>query len=209
MDHRQFSSMSLAALPALAAMGQARAFMLEDLRRANACNELKSTLKKGALTSMGTFGVLYGLLGHEKVRRFLPSVLENASKLLLTFGHGSKVVNLLTVMNQAVKSVLCRGGTAVTGLFVSRKRPQLGTRFFPVVMKVTAKADLAFKLKEVAGKAVKLGLIKRAEAHVEKYLTDTTWDGLFLKIAKKDKKIREKPGSFGRSIFSQVFGALK
>lgn len=209
MDHRQFSSMSLAPLLAMAVMDQARALTLTDLSHVNALTRLKSALKNGALAAVGTLGTQCGFPGNEKVRITLPRVLENVSRLLRTFGHGGKVDELVPGMNRAVESVLGGGATAGTEFFASRTRSPLETRFLPIVMKATAKADLASKFNDVAGKAVELGPLKRDVAHVEKYVTDTTWDGLFLMIAVEGKKIRDNPGKYGRAILSRVFGALK
>ena len=224
--------MSWAPLLAMAVMGQARALTLTDLRHVNAFTRMKSTLKKGASAVVGTLGTHDRFLGIEKIRNPLPRVLENVSRLLRTFGHGDKVEELVTAMNEAAKADLQQGkdllvkavqtlsvhdakniqgegATTGTEFFASCTRPPLETRFLPIVMKATAKANLTFKFNDVAGKGVELGLIKRDEAHVEKCVTDTTWDGLFLMIAEEEQKIRDNPGKYGRAILSRVFGALK
>ena len=69
MDHRQFSSMSLAPLLEMPAMGEALALMLTDLHHANAFNSPKLALKKGALDAVGTLGQQDGFLGKPKVDR--------------------------------------------------------------------------------------------------------------------------------------------
>ena len=232
MNRRQFSSMSLAALLACAAIRQAQALTLSDLSGTDASNGLKTALEKGALAAVGILGTQDGFLGNEKVRIPLPKFLEDAAKLMRTFGQGGKVDELVTAMNRGAetavpqakdllvkavqtmtvndaKSILGGGSTAVTAFFETRTRPQLATRFLPIVTQATAKVDLASKFNDVAGKAAELGLVKKDEANIQKYVTDKTLNGLFFMIAEEEKKIRDNPTSYGSAILSKVFGALK
>ena len=224
--------MSLAALLACAAIRQAQALTLSDLSGTDASNGLKTALEKGALAAVGILGTQDGFLGNEKVRIPLPKFLEDAAKLMRTFGQGGKVDELVTAMNRGAetavpqakdllvkavqtmtvndaKSILGGGSTAVTAFFETRTRPQLATRFLPIVTQATAKVDLASKFNDVAGKAAELGLVKKDEANIQKYVTDKTLNGLFFMIAEEEKKIRDNPTSYGSAILSKVFGALK
>lgn len=232
MDRRQFSSMSMTALLLAAAVHQAHAITLSDLSGADASQGLKTALEKGALAAVGLLGTQDGFLGNEKVRIPLPNFLESAAKLMRTFGQGAKVEELETAMNRAAeaavpqgkdllvkavqtmtvndaKGILGGGTTAVTEFFESRTRPQLSDRFLPIVTQATAKVDLASKFNEVAGKAADMGLVKKDDANIQKYVTGKTLDGLFFMIAEEEKKIRENPAGYGSAILSKVFGALK
>jgi hypothetical protein len=232
MNRRQFSSMSLATLLACAVLRQAHALTLSDLSGADASTGLKTALEKGALAAVGILGAQDGFLGNEKVRIPLPTFLEDAAKLMRTFGQGGKVDELVTAMNRGAeaavpqakdllvkavqtmtvndaKGILGGGSTAVTEFFETRTRPQLATRFLPIVTQATAKVDLASKFNEVAGKAAELGLVKKDEANIQKYVTDKTLNGLFFMIAEEEKKIRDNPAGYGSAILSKVFGALK
>ncbi len=232
MNRRQFSSMSLAALLAYAAIRQAQALTLSDLSGADATKGLRVALEKGALAAVGILGTQDGFLGNEKVRIPLPRFLEDAATLMRTFGQGGKVDELVTAMNRGAeaavpqakdllvkavqsmtvsdaKGILGGGATAVTAFFETRTRPQLATRFLPIVTQATAKVDLASKFNEVAGKAAELGLVKKDEANIQKYVTDKTLNGLFYMIAEEEKKIRNNPAGYGSAILSKVFGALK
>ena len=232
MNRRQFSSMSLATLLASAAVHQAQALSLSDLSGTDAAKGLKTALEKGALAAVGSLGAPDGFLGNEKVRIPLPKFLEDAAKLLRTFGQGGKVDELITAMNRGAeaavpqakdllvkavqtmtvtdaKGILGGGSTAVTEFFERRTRPELATRFLPIVTQATAKVDLASKFNDVAGKAADLGLVKKDEANIQKYVTDKTLNGLFFMIAEEEKKIRDNPASYGSAILSKVFGAIK
>ncbi len=232
MKRRQFSSISAAALLTWATLEQAHALSLADLSRTDASSGLKAALEKGTLAAVGSLGAPDGFLGNDKVRIPLPKFLENAAKLMRTFGQGGQVDELETAMNRGAeaavplakdllvgavktmsvedaKGILGGGSTAVTQFFENRTRPQLATRFLPIVTQATDKVDLAFKFNVLASKAADLGLVSKDDANIQKYVTDKTLNGLFFMIAEEEKKIRENPAAFGSAILTKVFGALK
>jgi hypothetical protein len=193
---------------------------------------LKTALEKGALSAVALLGKPDGFLGNDKVRIPLPGFLNDAVQLLRTFGQGAKVDELITSMNRAAeaavpmakdlllkavqnmtvtdaKGILSGGNTAVTDFFASKTRPALADRFLPVVTQATAKVGLADKYNEVAGKASELGLVKKEDANIQKYVTGKTLDGLFFMISEEEKKIRQNPVAYGSAILTKVFGALQ
>lgn len=234
MDRRQFNSISLtaAALWTAASLHPAHALSLDDLSKADATKGLKTALEKGALAAIGILGVQDGFLGNEKVRIPLPGYLEDAGKLLRTFGQGAKVDELVTSMNRGAeaavplardlllkavqgmsvndaKGILGGGDTAVTQFFAEKTRSPLGIKFLPIVTKATEKVGLADKYNQLAGKASEIGLMKKEDANIQQYVTGKALDGLFFMISEEEKKIRQNPVAYGSSILTKVFGALK
>jgi hypothetical protein len=234
MKRRQFNSVPLLAFAGIVAltMGQAHAITLADLSSADATKGLKAALEKGTLSAVGLLGIKDGFLGNDHVRIALPGYLNDAAQLLRTFGQGDKVDELLTSMNRAAeaavpmskdillkavqtmsvtdaKGILSGGTTAVTDFFASKTRPELATKFLPVITQATAKVGLADKYNEVAGKASELGLVKKEDANIQQYVTGKTLDGLFFMISEEEKKIRQNPVGYGSAILSKVFGALQ
>jgi hypothetical protein len=234
MDRRQFNSLPLAALAGLSllAVEQARALSLSDLSNADASKGLKTALEKGALSAVNLLGVKDGFLGNAQVRIPLPGYLNDAAQLLRNFGQGEKVDELLTSMNRAAeaavpqskdlllkavnsmtvndaKGILSGGNTAVTDFFASKTRPDLATKFLPVVTQATAKVGLADKYNQVAGKAADFGLVKKEDSNIQQYVTGKALDGLFFMISEEEKKIRENPVAYGSSILTKVFGSLQ
>jgi hypothetical protein len=234
MDRRQFNSISLttAALWTAATLHPAYALSFEDLTKADATKGLKTALEKGALAAIGILGVQDGFLGNEKVRIPLPGYLEDAAKLLRTFGQGTKVDELVTSMNRGAeaavpmakdlllkavqgmsvndaKGILSGGDTAVTQFFAEKTRSPLGVKFLPIVTKATEKVGLADKYNQLAGKASEIGLMKKEDANIQQYVTGKALDGLFFMISEEEKKIRQNPVAYGSSILTKVFGALK
>jgi hypothetical protein len=234
MDRRQFSSFALtsAAIWAASGMHSAYALSLDDLTKADATKGLKTALEKGALAAIGSLGAVDGFLGNEKVRIPLPSYLEDAAKLMRTFGQGAKVDELITSMNRGAeaavpmardllvktvqtmsvndaKGILTGGDTAVTQYFADKTRTPLGVKFLPIVSQATAKVGLADKYNQLAGRAADMGLIQRDTANIEQYVTGKALDGLFFMISEEERKIRQNPVAYGSSILTKVFGALR
>jgi hypothetical protein len=234
MDRRQFSSFALTSAAIWAASGvhSAYALSLDDLTKADATKGLKTALEKGALAAIGSLGTVDGFLGNEKVRIPLPSYLEDAAKLMRTFGQGAKVDELVTSMNRGAeaavpmardllvktvqtmsvndaKGILTGGDTAVTQYFADKTRTPLGIKFLPIVSQATAKVGLADKYNQLAGRAADMGLIQRDAANIEQYVTGKALDGLFFMISEEERKIRQNPVAYGSSILTKVFGALR
>ena len=232
MDRRQFNSIPWLAAVILLAQQKAQAFSMDDLSNKEAAQGLKTALEQGAIAAVSLLGKTDGFLGNEKVRIPLPGYLEDASKLLRTFGQGVRIDELVTAMNRAAeaavpmakdllvgavksmnvtdaKKILMGGDTAVTTFFAEKTRSPLNVKFLPVVTKATEKVGLAEKYNQVAGKAAEFGLVKKEDANIQQYVTGKSLDGLFLMIGEEEKKIRQDPVGTGSALLKKVFGALK
>jgi len=234
MLRRNFNQAGVSALGALilATYQQAHALSLGDLTNAEASSGLKTALERGALAAVALLGKTDGFLGNPKVRIPLPGYLEDASKLLKTFGQGKRIDELVVSINRAAeaavpmgkdllvgavkamsvtdaKNILQGGETSVTNFFAEKTRAPLGVKFLPVVTKATEKVGLANKYNEVAGKAAGFGLVKKEDANIQQYVTGKSLDGLYLIIGEEEKKIRQDPVGTGSAILQKVFGAMK
>lgn len=231
MHRRCFNSIPLLATLALFAQHKAFALSLGDLTNAEASQGLKAALEKSAIAAVSSLGKPDGFLGNDKVRIPLPGFLEDAAKLLRTFGQGARVDELVMAMNRAAeaavpmardllvtavktmnvtdaKNILTGGDTAVTRFFVEKTREPLAVKFLPVVTQATVKVGLAEKYNQVAGKIADFGLVKKEDANIQQYVTNKALDGLFLMIAEEEKKIRQDPVGTGSALLKKVFGAL-
>ena len=233
MDRRQFNSFSffVASMCACATAGPVLALDLSSLSAADASAALKTTLQKGVTAAIGSLGAPDGFLGNDKVRIPLPGPMENAAKLMRTFGQGAKVDELVTSMNRAAeaavpmakdlmlkavqsmsvndaKGILEGGDTAVTQFFAQKTRAPLAVQFLPIVTKATENVGLVDKYNQVAGKAADMGLMKSEDANIQHYVTEKALDGLFFMISEEEKKIRQNPVGYGSSLLTKVFGAL-
>ena len=216
----------------LLAHARAHALSLSDLTDSEASDGLKTALEKGAMAAISLLGRKDGFLSNEAVRIPLPGYLEDASKLLKTFGQGKRVDELVTAMNRAAetavpmakdllvgavksmsvtdaKNILTGGDTSVTAFFAGKTRDPLSVQFLPVVTRATEKVSLASKYNRVASKAAGIGLIGKDEAKIENYVTGKTLDGLYFVIGEEEKKIRRDPVGTGSAILKKVFGVFK
>lgn len=234
MDRRVFTTTTSTLLTSMIVLAHthAQALSLSDLTDGEASDGLKTALEKGALAAVSLLGRKDGFLGNEKVRIPLPGYLEDAAKLLKTFGQGKRVDELVTAMNRAAedavpmaknllvaavksmsvtdaKKILTGGDTSVTDFFAGKTREPLGAQFLPVVTKATEKVSLAAKYNRVAAKAAGIGLVKKDEAKIENYVTGKTLDGLYFVIGEEEKKIRRDPVGTGSAILKKVFGVFK
>ena len=229
---RGFHQAGFGLLLTLAAWRQARALTLADLSGADASAGVKAALERGALAAVGLLGRSDGFLGNPKVRIPLPGYLDDAAKLMRTFGQGKRVDELETAMNRAAeaavpmgrdllvkavrdmtvtdaKNILTGGDNSVTAFFAEKTRTPLGQLFLPVVNQATEKVGLTQKYNAFAGKAASFGLLKAEDANLAQYVTGKTLDGLYFMIGEEERKIRQDPAAAGSAITRKVFGALR
>ena len=234
MKRRQLIWLPLSAssLLALGPLAPAYALDLADLTGYEATAGLKSSLEKGAAQAIRALGAKDGFLGNPKVQIPLPPFLQDAAKLLRTLGQGDQIDALITAMNrgaeaavpmaqpllvkavqsmsvQDAKGILSGGDTSVTQFFAQKTRPDLAVKFLPSVTKATAKVGLAQKYNELAGKASEMGLVKKEDANIQKYVTEKALDGLYFMIGQEEQALRQHPERYGSALLSKVFGALR
>jgi hypothetical protein len=211
-------------------------FLLEaraaGLSETDAATGIRSLLERGAMSAIGLLGQTDGFLGNPLVRIPMPGYLNDAAKLLKTFGQQKRVDALVLAMNRAAEAAMpeaksllvgavksmsvedalqvVRGGdNSVTEFFSGKTREPLGVTFLPIVTKATEKVSLADKYNSLAGKAASLGIVKKEDANIQQYVTTKALDGLFLMIGEEERKIRKDPVATGSAILKKVFGALK
>lgn len=222
-----FSTCALSAFP----FGRLLALGVQDLTSGEANQGLKKALEHGALAAVSLLGRPGGFLDNPQLRIPLPGFLKDAAKLLKAMGRRKEVEELEIAMNRAAeaavpfardllvnavrtititdaKNILTGGQTSVTDFFAGRTRAPLTTRFLPIVTTATQKVDLAAKYNQVAGKATGLGLVKKEDATIEKYVTRKSLDGLYFVIGEEERKLRTNPAASADAIVRKVFGAL-
>ncbi|RVT51449.1 DUF4197 domain-containing protein [Rubrivivax albus] len=218
---------TLIALPSLALL-TSPAWAL-SLTETDAAGGVREALRRGAEAAVANLGRTDGFLGNKAVRIPLPGALNDAAKLMRTFGQGKRVDELVTAMNRAaeaavpqartllvdtVKSIsvedalkIVKGGdTSVTDFFQRKTRTPLNAQFLPIVTEATEKVSLADKYNRVAAKAQGIGLVKDEDANIQQYVTRKALDGLYWMIGEEEKKIRRDPVGTGSALLKKVFG---
>ena len=233
MKRREFMGLSLS-VGALLALAQTRAYALDfaSLTNADASAGLRTALEKGAAQAVKNLGAKDGFLGNPKVQIPLPPALEKGAQLLRTLGQGEQLDGLITAMNRAAeaavpmaqpllvkavksitvqdaKAILSGGDTGATQFFAQKTRGELAVQFLPAVTRATEKVGLAQKYNQMAGKAADMGLVRREDASIQKYVTDKALDGLYYMIGQEEQALRRNPAKYGSALLSKVFGALQ
>ena len=227
MRRRDFTSLwPLLAWPAVHAQG------LGGITELDASKGLKAALEKGALTAVSLLGRQDGFFGNPEVHIPLPKALQDASKILRTFGLRKQLDDLELSMNRAAeqavpmakdllvnavrsisvadaKKILTGGDTSVTEFFADKTRQPLTGTFLPVVHQATSKVGVVEKYDRIAQKAQGMGLYRPEDPDVDHYVTRKALDGLYVIIGEEEKKIRRDPVGTGSALLAKVFGALR
>jgi hypothetical protein len=229
MQRRNFTSVTLVCLLSLLPMQNSWALGLSDQ---DAASGIRTALERGVGSAINLLGRSDGFLGNPAVRIPMPGFLKDAAKILKATGQQKRVDALELAMNRAAEAAvpqaktllvsavknlgiqeaaaLVQGGEgSVTRFFADKTREPLSLSFLPIVTKATEKVALAEKYNQVAGKAAGLGLVKKQDANIERYVTAKALDGLYLMIGQEEQKIRQDPIGTGSAILKTVFGSLK
>lgn len=230
MQRREFNEATLRLLVS-ACMGAA-ALRVSSAHAANLgagemTQGLKQMLEKGASAAVQLLGREDGFLNNPLVRIPLPAYLNDAAKLLRTFGQGKKIDELVTAMNRAAEQAvpqgvdvltsaiknmsvddaqkIVQGGeTSVTQFFASKTRSPLTEKFLPIVTETTQKVGAAQRYNDIAAKAP--ALLKGESARIETYVTGKTLDGLYTVIGQEEQKIRRDPVAAGSALLQKILG---
>ena len=173
-----------------------------------------------------------GFLDNPKVKIPLPESIRRVESGLRMIGMGRQADELVTSMNRAAemavreatpllvssvksmsvsdaKGILSGDDDAATQYFKRTTSAQLAQRFLPIVKQSTAKVQLAQQYNQLAGYAAQFGLVHKADANIDEYVTRKALDGLYLVIAEQERAIRRDPMGAATSVAKKVFGALR
>ncbi|MBP6095072.1 MAG: DUF4197 domain-containing protein [Methyloversatilis sp.] len=210
---------------------QVWAISLADLTNKDAAGGLKEALTQGAAKAVDMLGKKDGFLKNGKVKIPMPEGLQQAEKLMRTFGMKKQADELVNAMNRAAeaavpeakelligavkdmsvedaKKLLTGGDTAGTEYFRGKTSAQLKERFLPIVQQAMEKVGVAKTYEKFASKGAKYGVISEEDADLDNYVTQKALDGLFTMVAEEEKAIRKNPVGAAGSLAKKVFGSL-
>jgi len=192
---------------------------------------LREALSVGAERAIALLGQSGGFLNDKEVRIPLPGILETAGDALRRFGYGQVVDDFENTVNGAaeqaipetleivkntvknmtledVKGILNGGDDSATQFLKKRAGDDLHQAILPIVSAATDKAGATAaynRLKDQVSDSLG-GLVDTSSLDLDAYVADKTLDGLFLKLAKEEKEIRENPVARTTDLLKQVFG---
>lgn len=191
---------------------------------------LKEALGLGAERAIALLGASGGYLNDPQVRIPLPGMLDKAGKGLRAVGYGNVVDEFETTVNRAaeqaipqtleivkkavkdmswqdVRGILNGGDDAATKFLRERAGGDMFKAVLPIVQGATEKAGATSAYKNLKGQVDSSlgGLVSTKPLDLDNYVTEKTLDGLFLKLAAEEKKIRENPVARSTELLKKVF----
>jgi len=119
------------------------------------------------------------------------------------FGEAIKEMSV-----QDAQSILTGPDNAATEYFRSNTEAELTQRMRPIVETATASTGVTSAYKDMLGAAGGFaGMMPATATDIDGYITSKTLDGLFLMIAKEERKIRKNPMALSTELLQKVFSA--
>ncbi|HEY3323767.1 MAG TPA: DUF4197 family protein [Planctomycetota bacterium] len=205
---------------------------LEDLAEGEIRKGLQAALSNGFRSAIKMLGKEDGFLLDEAVKVVMPEKLAEVEKLVRAVGKGSLADDFIKQMNRAAEKAA--PGTAdilaqaIAGLSLDDARGILkgrsdeATQYFkrtcdsnlqqqilPIVKEATASVGATKAYKNLTKKAGMAATLLLGDFDLDAYVTRKAVDGLYLKIADEEKRIRENPAGQASDILQKVFGVLQ
>lgn len=190
---------------------------------------LKQALRIGSKKSVSLLGKTNGFFRDAKVKILMPKKLRKAEKLLRKLGQKKMADDFIKTMNRAaesaVKTTFSVFSDAIHGMsikdavrilkgrdneatlyFKDKKSSVLRSRIIPIVKQATQKTGVTKKYKKLLKRMRKIHpFLSKDLPDIDQYVTAKAMDGLFLKIAEQEKKIRTQPMARTTSLLKKVF----
>ncbi len=196
---------------------------------------LKEALSRGVQKAVTGLGKPDGFLKDLNVKIPMPESLRTAERTLRTLGQKKLADEFVTTMNRAAeqavpeaaavlgdavkqmsltdaRAILTGTNNAATQFFRRTSETNLFLRFRPIVAEATERTGVTRSYKAMMDKVGLAGsfgasFLGGEATDLDGYITHKALDGLFVKIAEEEKRIRENPVARTTDLLRQVFGA--
>ncbi len=197
---------------------------------------LKEALSKGVERAVTMLGREDGFLKDVGVKIPMPESLQKVERTLRTLRQDKLADEFVTTMNRAAeqavpeaaavlgdsvkqmsiadaKTILTGTNNAATQYFRRTSETNLFARFHPIVQKATEEVGATRIYKQMMdqvsfGGGLGLSLLGKDTIDLDGYVTRKALDGLFVKIAEEETRIRENPVARTTDLLQKVFGAV-
>jgi len=189
---------------------------------------LKEALKKGTEEAVKTLARENGFYLDDQVKIPFPEEVKYVEEKLRALGLGSLVDNFVKQMNHAAENAVDKAGPifydairemtisdavgilngndhAATEYFREKTYGRLVEAFKPDISTVLNTMHVSDYWSKVTRAYNKLPLTKKVETDLPQYVTEKAIDGLFVKVADEEKKIREDPKARTTELLQKVF----
>ena len=201
------------------------------ITQAEANTGIKQALNNGLQASIKTLSVKDGFLGDAAVKILMPEEARKVESALRAIGMNSLCDQFISSMNRAAESAVKEASSvfvnslskmtvndafnillsgqqdAATNFFKRSTSSELTTRFSPIVESAMGKNNVSTYWNQLTTAYNQLPLSNKIETNLTAYVTQKAIDGLFVKVADQELKIRQNIGGARNSgILDKVFG---
>jgi hypothetical protein len=205
--------------------------IVKNITKKEATSGIKEALAKGLTNSVSILSVKDGFLGDAAVKILMPAEAQKVEKALRAVGMGSLCDQFISSMNRAAETAVSEAGTvfvnslskmtitdaynillsgnqnAATTFFKTNTSNELTSKFSPVIDKAMGANNVSGYWNQLTTAYNNLPFSKKVETNLTSYVTQKAIDGLFVKVADQELKIRENiGGSRNTDLLSKVFG---
>jgi hypothetical protein len=194
---------------------------------------LKQALNQGVEQSIKQLGKKNGFLHDASVKIPMPKALKKVEKGLRKIGQDKPADKFINTMNHAAEQAVpkttdilikaVKNMTLTDAIDILNGEDDAATQYFkrtstthlrgaikPIIEKTTNSVGVTDNYKKMIDKASFLSrYIDQDSIDIDQYITDKAIDGLFVKIADEEKRIREEPVARTTDLLKNVFGDLK
>lgn len=190
---------------------------------------LKEALRVGSDNSVTTLNKENGYFADLALKILLPPEAANVESKLRDFGFGYMVDDVILKMNRAAEAaavkakpifinaitnitindglnILNGSDNAATIYLQNNTQTQLVAAYKPDIQAAMEEAGAQQAWASVTSKYNSLPLVTPVNTDLSQHVTQKAMDGLFLTIAKEEKKIRQDPVARVTDILKKVFG---
>lgn len=190
---------------------------------------LKEALAVGSERAIQALAAPGGYLNDPAVRIPLPPALRHAEKTLRALGQERLIDDFNATMNRAAEAAVPQGATiigdairelsiadaqkllggaddAATQYFREKTSTRLAELMHPIVQQATAQTGVTQTWKQVSRHAGPAASLLGDSADLDRYVTDKTLEGLFVKLAEEERAIRQNPVARSTELLKKVFG---
>jgi ribosomal protein L22 len=202
---------------------------VSSLSQTEMVSGLKEALQQGVVWAVDLLGKDGGFLNDPSVFIPMPGLLKTIGDGLRSIGQGPLVDQFEATMNGAAESsmkealsifsdairnmsvkdaeeILSGPDDAATKYFRRQSEERLRSAMTPIVKSATDEAGVTAAYKKVMDSAgFAASFVDTRTLDLDAYVTDKAIDGLFLKIAEEEKRIRENPLARSTDLLKKVF----
>ena len=203
-----------------------------ELTQEKIADGLKEALRIGSGNAVKKVSVINGYFGNPEIKIPLPDKVREVESLLRTVGFGSQVDAFTESMNRAAEKAapaarelfwdavigmtfddakrILKGRDNEATLYLEDKTgAKLLEMFKPMVHKAMGSVGVTRQYQEIETKAKNIPVVGTSLGlDIDQYVSEKALDGLFLMLAKEEKKIRTDPAARVTELLREVFGSI-